>query len=395
MRRAAGISLLLLGALAANLALAAEMSGGVDCPLAHERYSTRTLLLDLLIDPAARRVLERETPALLRVPFGPAGEWPTQPPTFAAIVTPALLLGATPDGAAQVAKLDAELSDVPLTPEGIARRCARYDTKPPTLPTQLRRPAVLVFDKINGFRDSPSVEAAAQALRNIAARRGWSLVFSDNGAVFNAHDLARFDAVVWNNVSGDALTERQREAFKTWLSRGGGYAGIHGSGGDPVYVWDWYADVLLGARFNGHPMDPQFQEARVLVEDADSSITAGLGTEWRMSEEWYSFLASPRAIGVHVLVTLDESSYKPVGFGGKDLHMGDHPIAWSRCIGNGRSFYMAIGHRPESYAEPHSLRLLEQGIAWAANQGSSRCRAGSEQPLHAPARLAVHPRSSE
>jgi uncharacterized protein len=58
--------------------------------------------------------------------------------------------------------------------------------------------------------------------------------------------------------------------------------------------------------------------------------------------------------------------------------MGDHPIAWTQCIGDGRSFYSAIGHRPESYIEPHSVRLLEQGIAWAAGLGETRCVNGKE-----------------
>jgi len=40
----------------------------------------------------------------------------------------------------------------------------------------------------------------------------------------------------------------------------------------------------------------------------------------------------------------------------QDLRMGDHPIAWIHCLGEGRSFYSAIGHRPESYSEPHYLK---------------------------------------
>jgi len=239
---------------------------------------------------------------------------------------------------------------------------------------------MLVFDKITGYRDGPSVDSAATALQGIAGRRGWTLVTSDNGAVFNARDLGRFDVVVWNNISGDALTLPQRAAFQAWVRRGGGFAGMHGSGGDPVYFWSWYADDLLGARFKSHPGNPQFQEARVVVEAGDSGVTAGLGPEWRMTEEWYSFSTNPRATGAHVLATLDEATYSPVGMNGMDLRMGDHPIAWTRCIGNGRSFYTAIGHRPESYVEPHSLQLLEQGIAWAAGKGSSRCVDGKEQP---------------
>ena len=110
-------------------------------------------------------------------------------------------------------------------------------------------------------------------------------------------------------MSGDALTVPQEDAFKKWLLNGGGFAGMHGSGGDPVYVWDWYADTLIGARFKGHPMSPQFQQARVVIEDRNSAITAGLGDGWTMTEEWYTFEKSPREKGVHVLATLDESTY--------------------------------------------------------------------------------------
>jgi type 1 glutamine amidotransferase len=58
--------------------------------------------------------------------------------------------------------------------------------------------------------------------------------------------------------------------------------------------------------------------------------------------------------------------------------MGDHPIAWTRCVGNGRAFYSAIGHRPEGYAEPHYVALLEQATVWAAGSGETRCNAGKE-----------------
>jgi type 1 glutamine amidotransferase len=217
----------------------------------------------------------------------------------------------------------------------------------------------------------------------MAERRGWTLVFSDNGAVFNARDLKRFDAIVWNNISGDVLTMPQRAAMKRHIESGGGFAAFHGSGGDPDYYWDWYADTLIGARFKGHPNWPQFQSGKVIVEDTANGIVAGLGTGWEMTEEWYSFKSSPRLKGAHVLVTLDEKSYQPVGrmrpdMPEADMRMGDHPLAWTQCIVNGRSFYSAIGHRPESYTEAHSLQLLEQGIAWAAGLGATRCSAGRE-----------------
>ncbi|MFD1612330.1 ThuA domain-containing protein [Sphingomonas tabacisoli] len=368
-----------LGIALAGLLLSATtaQAAGTDCPLAHQPYSSRTILADVLGDPAAKAVLDREAPELVSGFSRNFGGRPL-PPGFARILSLESLLRTRPNGAALASRLDTALGAVKLTPQAIRARCAGYDQTPPGLPANIKRPAILVFDKITGFRDAPSVNAATAALKAMAARRGWTIVFSDNGAVFNARDLARFDAVVWNNVSGDALTVRQEQALKSWLAHGGGFAGFHGSGGDPLYVWDWYADTLIGARFIGHPMSPQFQAARVIVEDSGSAITRGLGPGWTMTEEWYSFAASPRSKGAHILARLDESSYSPLGIGGQDLRMGDHPIAWTQCIGNGRSFYSAIGHRPENYSEPNSLKLLENGIAWAAGLGETRCLAGKE-----------------
>jgi hypothetical protein len=56
-----------------------------------------------------------------------------------------------------------------------------------------------------------------------------------------------------------------------------------------------------------------------------------------------------------------------------DLHMGDHPIAWTQCVGKGRSFYTAIGHKPESYSEPNTNKLIEQGVAWVVESKTHAC----------------------
>ena len=102
-----------------------------------------------------------------------------------------------------------------------------------------------------------------------------------------------------------------------------------------------------------------------------------LQPEWTMSDEWYSFKTNPRTKGAHILVTLDETTYQPMSFK-TSIRMGDHPIAWTRCVGSGRSFYTAIGHRPESYSEPNTNRLMTQGVAWAAGLGQTSCQAGKE-----------------
>jgi type 1 glutamine amidotransferase len=348
-----------------------------NCPAAFRQYSSGgTPLLDLLLNPEAKAVVDRDLPGFFaKLPPMLTG---TVPPTLGDILTIRIMASEfMPIPEAALDKLDRDLALVPLTRESAVARCARYDHEPPALPSRLNHPAILVFSKSNGFRDDSSVNAAKAALKAIGDRDGWSLVSTDNAAVFNTADLKRFDAVVWNNVSGDVLTVAQRDDFKRYIEGGGGYAGLHGSGGDPYYDWDWYADTLVGARFLSHTLSPQFQPAKVKVDGSADAVTGGVEPEWTMTDEWYSFKTNPRNQGAHILATLDESTYSPMA-GKMSIRMGDHPIAWTQCIGNGRSFYSAIGHLPENYREPNTNKLLERGIAWAAGKGQSSCQNGKE-----------------
>jgi type 1 glutamine amidotransferase len=256
-----------------------------------------------------------------------------------------------------------------------------YDKDAPKLP-KLKQPAILIFSKTNGFRDDAQIKAANAALEKIAKENGWASYTTENAAIFNAAQLDKFKAVVWNSVSGDVLTSDQRAAFKGWLEAGGGFVGLHGAGGDPTYKWDWYVNELIGAQFIGHTLSPQFQQGRLVIEDQNHPATMGLGSEWTRTEEWYSFDKSPRAKGYHILVTLDESSYSPREriplLVDKDLRMGrDHPMVWTHCVGKGRAFYSALGHRAESYAEAKHLAMIAGAISWAGGLEGPVCPADS------------------
>lgn len=249
-----------------------------------------------------------------------------------------------------------------------------YETQPPSLPADIKRPAVLVFSKTNGFRHDDAIPAANRLLAEMAKGMGWGYFQTENAAVFSPQILSRFDAVVFNNVSGDVFTSSQRQALQGYLNGGGGYVGIHGAGGDMKYAWRWYVDDLIGAQFIGHTLNPQFQQATVRVEDAGHPATRSLPGSWQRTEEIYSFDKSVRARGYTVLVTIDEKSYSPEGLFGQDLRMGaDHPMVWWHCIGKGRVLYSAFGHRAEAYAEPEYRRLLSGAIAWAMRLDGQGC----------------------
>lgn len=369
-RQAVRVSIAMLAALASAPAWAAD---AIDCPLRDAPFSTTSPLVDILRSPAASATLESELPDLLKgLPPVALG---TEPPTFAAILdiqTVAKLKKLAPES---LERLDAALAKLPVTTSDREKRCSRYDVDNPGLVVPRGKLRVLLFEKMTGFRDGPSVEAAHAAFVTMAKKKGWSLVTTDKGGAFTPDSLARFNVIIWNNVSGDVLTLSQRAAFQRYIESGGGFLAVHGSAGDPVTYWDWYVDTLIGARFLGHPMSKQFQNARINLDDPAHPIASGLPESWEMTDEWYSFKTNPRDTGARVIATLDEASYEQIGMGGQPLAMGDHPIAWTRCVGSGRAFYSAIGHRPELYADPLYVGMIERAIAWTANPEGSGCPA--------------------
>jgi len=255
-----------------------------------------------------------------------------------------------------------------------------YETTVPDLPDLTNDGTnVLVFSKTDGFRHIEAIPAAKTLFSRFGVEHDWNVIFTENAAVHNADQLAKFDLVVWNSVTGDVLTDDQRAAFKAYVENGGSFLALHGSGGTQNYKWKWYADSLIGAQFTGHPMGPQFREATLQVEDRSHPSTAHLPGSFTHLEEWYSFDKSPRG-KVTILATVDEADYHPdqrtflenmTGMG--ELAMGDdHPVIWHHKVGNGTAYFTALGHRGDTYADANYQTLLEQAALWLIKQNTAR-----------------------
>lgn len=161
------------------------------------------------------------------------------------------------------------------------------------------------------------------------------------------------------------LDDAELAAFQGYIRQGGGFVGLHAAT-DEMHAVPWFSELTGGgARFRNHPRN---QTATMRVESPGHPSTTMLPKEWIRYDEWYNFTANPRD-DVHVLLTLDESTYT----GGT---MGeDHPIAWCHNFEGGRSWYEGAGHVDESYEDPTFLAHLLGGIEWTAGvaEGGGNC----------------------
>lgn len=241
---------------------------------------------------------------------------------------------------------------------------ALYDVDDFTLsntPVDRTAKRVLVFSRTAGFRHD-SIASGITALKELGAGSNITVDATEEPRQFTTNNLARYDAVVFLSTTGDVLNAEQQTAFENYVSTGGGYMGVHAAA-DTEYDWEFYGG-LVGAHFASHP---QIQPATVRVEDHDHPATAHLDGPWQRTDEWYNYRTNPRG-QARILATLDETTYQ----GG--TMKGDHPIAWCKSYGGGRSFYTGGGHTKESYTEPAFRRHLLGGLRYAAGQVTADCR---------------------
>jgi type 1 glutamine amidotransferase len=221
---------------------------------------------------------------------------------------------------------------------------------------------VLVFSKTTGFRHD-SIPQGIEAIEALGAEHSFAVETTKDTAQFSDAGLARYKVVVFLSTTGDVLDTGEKAAFERYIRSGGGFVGIH-SASDTEYGWPWYGR-LVGTWFASHP---QIQRATVHIANPDHPSLKGLPALWERTDEWYNFRNNPRG-AVQVLATLDEATYSGGAMG------ADHPIVWCREIDGGRSWYTAMGHTKESYAEPRFRLHLLGGIENAAGIAGD-CKSG-------------------
>lgn len=244
---------------------------------------------------------------------------------------------------------------------------------------------VLVVGKTLGFRHS-HIDDTTNAVIELGQENGFTVDVWDPAQTTltlpstpftTAESLSQYATILFaspvdatNNLDPARprlLNDTELAAFQGYIRAGGGYVGLHAAT-DSMHTVPWYGELTGGgARFRNHPAQ---QQATMVVESPNHPSTTMLPKQWSRFDEWYNFTSNPRE-DVHVLLTLDESTYNP----GNGRMGEDHPIAWCHNFEGGRSWYEGAGHVDAAYADPLFLDHLLGGIEWTAGvvEGGGNC----------------------
>lgn len=235
---------------------------------------------------------------------------------------------------------------------------------------------VLVVGETLGFRHS-HIDDTTLAVMQLGEDNGFSVDVWDSRQAdltlsstpfTTAADLGQYATIIFaspvdgtNNMDPlrpRLLNDNELAALQGYIHNGGGFVGLHAAT-DSMHTVPWYSELTGGgARFVAHP---QQQTATMRVESPTHPSTSMLPAEWERFDEWYNFSTNPRA-DVHVLITLDESTYNP----GRGAMGEDHPLSWCQNFEGGRSWYEGAGHTDESWSDPLFLAHILGGIEWTA-----------------------------
>jgi type 1 glutamine amidotransferase len=217
------------------------------------------------------------------------------------------------------------------------------------------RDVVIVFTKTHGFRHDV-IPVTAAVVEGAARDVGLVPVVTDDAAFADDAVLARVAVVVFAHANGTLFTDAQTLALRRFVEGGGGLLLLHGAVGDWLPANAFMAEAV-GARFVGHSLLPGLEEAAIVAR-RPHPITARLPPRVVVTDELYAFDRMPRG----ALVLASFASGTRVG-GALDLTMdGEHPVLWTKMMGDGDVVVFTPGHVEATWRAPWMAPLLQDTL---------------------------------
>ena len=261
-----------------------------------------------------------------------------------------------------------------------------------------KKKRVLFITESRGFvhgvvnRGKASLALAEKVMTEIGEKSGdfEAVCSQDSRKMITKENLETFDAVFFYTTGSLPLSPTQKADLLDFVRKGGGFGGTH-SASDTFYDWPEYGK-LIGGYFDGHPWH---QKIKVVVEDKSHPATKHLGDSFEIDDEIYQFRTPYDRKRLHILLSMDRAVDRPrLSVEGKEVKLtvqggkptlvvdgaekpavgfsyegprgnrkdGDNALAWVQEYGKGRTFYTALGHRPEVWKDERFQKHLLGGL---------------------------------
>jgi type 1 glutamine amidotransferase len=222
---------------------------------------------------------------------------------------------------------------------------------------------VLIYTKNGKGYVHDNIASAVQAIKEMAAQKGFHADVSDDPSVFTDDNLKKYDALIFTSTNNDVFdNDAQKVALMRYTQAGGGFVGIHSVTGTER-KWEWFKR-LVGGTFVRHA---KFQKFSEIIIDKNNPSTAPLPQRWEGEDEcYYITTINPdlHVLAVHDLNTVNDDK-KPVIYGNA------FPSVWCHEFDGGRQWYTALGHSKERYSDPLFRQHILGGIEWVV-QGNRK-----------------------
>ena len=209
------------------------------------------------------------------------------------------------------------------------------------------------------------VVAALAWLNVYAAEKNFEITVINNTNDIDEAYLSNYKVIIQLNYPPYTWNEKAMAAFVKYIEEGrGGWVGFHHATllgeFDGYPMWNWFSDFMGGIRFKNYVAATA--SGTVNVEDKKHLVMKGVSTQFVIpDDEWYTFDKSPRP-NVHVLASVDESTYKPAS----EIKMGDHPVIWINEKMKARNVYFLMGHHANLLKSDAFKTMVGNAIIWTA-----------------------------
>jgi type 1 glutamine amidotransferase len=209
------------------------------------------------------------------------------------------------------------------------------------------------------------VAAALDWLKLYAEENNFEFTVLNHASEMDGALLSNYQVIIQLNYAPYNWGDKAMAAFVEYIEQGkGGWVGFHHASllgeFDGFPMWDWFSEFMGGIRFKNYIAAKA--SATVIVEDKNNPLMKGVPSSFIIpDDEWYTFNVNPRP-NVHVIATVDESTYKP----DSDIKMGDHPVIWTNEKVKAKNIYFLIGHSPVLLSSTEFRTMFGNAILWAA-----------------------------